>query len=115
MLTIRQEQIHALRDMRVRDFARRLMTRIEHSPSPASRQLSEPELLAVLNRGLRYFPCEQHLARYVEIVLRYGDGRGAEDHPAAALELINNENLPAARRLENFERWARAEKANVRR
>ena len=58
-------------------------------------------------RGVRHFSTETDVARYVEIVLRHLGGWTEDDHPERALEMIRSTSLPAARRLDNFERWAK--------
>ena len=60
-----------------------------------------------LAQSLRLFSTERDVARCVGLVLRHFDTWPAAGLPPAGLELLTGEALPAQRRLDNFERWAR--------
>lgn len=110
MLTIRSEQMRALQVARLEQFERHAMARVEANLPHLTMDL--PALVTQVRigvaRGLRHFSAEEDVARYVEIVLRHLGGWSGDEHPAPALEMIHSGSLPAARRLDNFERWARA-------
>ena len=109
MLVIRGEQMRALQTARVEQFEQHASALVEaNMPQLVS---TVPTLASQIRlgvaRGLRHFSTEDDVARYVEIVLRHLGGWSDDDHPASALEMIRSASIPAARRLDNFERWAK--------
>ena len=111
MLVIRSEQMRALQSARLEQFEQHAIARVEAADMPRLAS-ALPSLAAQVRlgvaRGLRHFSTEDDVARYVEIVLRHLGGWTLDDHPLNALEMIRSASLPAARRLDNFERWAKA-------
>lgn len=110
MLVIRSEQMRALQAARLEQFERYAIARVE--ADMPQRAFALPALATQVRlgvaRGLRHFSTEHDVARYVEIVLRHLGGWTVDDHPVGALEMIRSASLPAGRRLDNFERWAKA-------
>ena len=110
MLVIRSEQMRLLQAARVEQFERHALARVEADMPPLASALPSfsAQVRLGVARGLRHFSTEDDVARYVEIVLRHLGGWTLDDHPLNALEMIRSASLPAARRLDNFERWAKA-------
>ena len=108
MLVIRSEQMRALQLARVEQFVEHAMAHVAASlpQLPEEPSALRAQVRLGVARGLRHFSSEDDVSRYVEIVLRHIGGWSGEDHPVAALEMIRSASIPAARRLDNFARWA---------
>lgn len=109
MLTIRSEQIRALQAERREQFVRHAVARVGVKLPHLTERLPDwtESVRSCVVQGLRHFSAEDDVARYVEIRLRYFGDESATALPESALELIHSATLPARRRLDNFERWAR--------
>jgi len=109
MLTIRSEQMHVLQTERREQFVRHAVARVRMNLPQLSERLPDwiEKVRPCIAQGLRHFSAEDDVARFVEIRLRYMGDEPAAALPESALELIHSSALPAGRRLDNFERWAR--------
>lgn len=109
MLTIRSEQMRALQTARAEQFVQYTLARVPVTLPHLADAMPDwtTRVRPSVARGLRHFSAQDDVARYVEIVLRHLDERTADELPDAAREMIHSASLPAARRLDNFERWAK--------
>lgn len=103
MLTIRRSQMQAMAAARRLDFERRLIASL-----PAGALASQADVRACIDEALRFVRTEAEVARLVPLLLqhraRWADGR----LPDAGHAMLSNRALPGARRIDNFERWARS-------
>jgi hypothetical protein len=107
MLTITQRQFDALALQRQRRFERRLAASLRQTLPGLDAEALEIRVREVVLRALRLFVSERDVARFTALVLRHFGGWPAAGLPEDALNLLQGEALPAQRRLDNFERWAR--------
>lgn len=110
MLIIRREQMAAFQEHRRRSLERRLTEYISGLRETRRWALAPGEVAGQVARGvesgLRFFRLESEIARYCEITIEQFGGWYSEDHPETALSILGSRCLPAARRLDHFERWA---------
>lgn len=110
MLTIRREQMKAFEQSLRAGIERRVTAHLRERNRAVGWFATDAELTSQAERGvesgLRFFEADQDLQRYCEIVFTDLGGWNGADHPATALAILSSQGLTAARRIENFERWA---------
>ena len=105
MLTIRKQQMDTLGREARRTFERRLQTHIRQSLGNAAAP-DETDLELCIEAAFRLgIKRERDVARYCELVCRYGAGYSLEAWPKAARNLLLAYGVPAADRLQNLELW----------
>jgi hypothetical protein len=113
MLIIRKQQMEALGREARRTFEARLRSHIQQSfeqvAVPNETDL-ESCIEVAFGLGIKR---ERDVARYCELVCRYGAGCSFEAWPKPARTLLLAYGVPAADRLRNLERWIQQQRVGM--
>lgn len=115
MLSIRKEQMQALREVARERFVKKMMTHLRRDFSEQTRELSEKELRDLVDEGMEQaseydLEMRNDVRRYLECVAVYGPGFDTKAETAWAGRILRDNSLSGTRKMDriaDYETFAR--------